>query len=479
MHPTPYFTPTLEFAELRESVLSALRAWRVLSGTADDFLSHLLLVQEQRKVLPGNSPPMLRRATNEVLLACIRELEKQDPLGAGILQARFPDQEYVSELAPKLSLTVNQVKKRQSAAVSHLTRILLERELAARRRRIQEIEDQLPRPSYTEFIGLAQTVQLLCDQLLSEAAPWIIAIIGIGGIGKTSLADHVVRTIVPTFHFREFIWLNLDSGASAYLSGHSATTTDSFLTALGQHPFFDIPEGATAKQRNLQLRQMMKETPCLVVIDNLEVEADIVSLLSDLQGLANPSKFVLTTRTHPQGQIGVFHLPLSELSFAEAEQLIREHARSVRLRGLSQITKEEVATIYRVTGGNPLAIKLVIGMTTRLPIQYILNDLVDVQSSETEEMYRHIYWQAWRSLTSEARTLLEAMPVATQVGVTLEHLLAISGLTQRQLGLAIKELTDCSLLEVRGTAWETRYGIHRLTETFLRSEIIHWPDDTL
>jgi hypothetical protein len=31
-------------------------------------------------------------------------------------------------------------------------------------------------------------------------------------------------------------------------------------------------------------------------------------------------------------------------------------------------------------------------------------------------------------------------------------------------------------LEVRGTVWERRYGIHRLTQTFLCTEIIEWPD---
>ena len=36
-------------------------------------------------------------------------------------------------------------------------------------------------------------------------------------------------------------------------------------------------------------------------------------------------------------------------------------------------------------------------------------------------------------------------------------------------------LRNRSLLEVRGTIQAKRYGIHRLTETFLRTEIIHWP----
>jgi hypothetical protein len=30
---------------------------------------------------------------------------------------------------------------------------------------------------------------------------------------------------------------------------------------------------------------------------------------------------------------------------------------------------------------------------------------------------------------------------------------------------------------VRGTIQEKRYGVHRLTETFLRTEIIDWPEE--
>lgn len=69
------------------------------------------------------------------------------------------------------------------------------------------------------------------------------------------------------------------------------------------------------------------------------------------------------------------------------------------------------------------------------------------------------------------------MPLAAGVGVKPEQMQAMSGLAEQQLWPAITELVNRSLLEVRGTTWERRYGIHRLTESFLRTEIIHWPDD--
>jgi hypothetical protein len=52
---------------------------------------------------------------------------------------------------------------------------------------------------------------------------------------------------------------------------------------------------------------------------------------------------------------------------------------------------------------------------------------------------------------------------------------AITGLTEAELWPALQELRNRSLLEAQGTVQAKRYGIHRLTETFLQTEIIHWP----
>jgi hypothetical protein len=120
--------------------------------------------------------------------------------------------------------------------------------------------------------------------------------------------------------------------------------------------------------------------------------------------------------------------------------------------------------IYEVTGGNPLAIKLVVGLTAVYPLPRILADLKEAKTREIADLYQRIYWQAWHSLSPYSQTLLEMMPMTAGIGGTPEQLQAMSQLEEGRLWSAISELVNRSLLEVRGTAWERRYTIHRLTE---------------
>ena len=116
-------------------------------------------------------------------------------------------------------------------------------------------------------------------------------------------------------------------------------------------------------------------------------------------------------------------------------------------------------------------------LATTLPLSQILADLIKPDLEEIEQMYQHIYWKTWHALSSNAQALLLAMPLTAEDGARSEQLKSICNLPDDHLWPAIQELTSRSLLEVRGTTQERRYGIHRLTETFLRTEIIHWPEE--
>jgi hypothetical protein len=89
-----------------------------------------------------------------------------------------------------------------------------------------------------------------------------------------------------------------------------------------------------------------------------------------------------------------------------------------------------------------------------------------------EDMYRAIYLEAWQTLSADAQDLLQAMPLVAHSGALPEQMQAISGLEERSFWSAVHELFTRSLLEVGGTVRERRYSIHRLTETFLRTEIV-------
>lgn len=54
------------------------------------------------------------------------------------------------------------------------------------------------------------------------------------------------------------------------------------------------------------LARWLKTKAYLVVVDNLETTADYQSLLPLLQQLANPSKFLLTSRHSLRGQANVY-----------------------------------------------------------------------------------------------------------------------------------------------------------------------------
>jgi hypothetical protein len=210
------------------------------------------------------------------------------------------------------------------------------------------------------------------------------------------------------------------------------------------------------------------------VIDNLETAENTAHVLQEIRQFVEPSKFIVTSRSRPTVAASSYFLSLEELGWEDAADLLRYQAQTIGLTELAAADDQTVEAIFQVTGGNPLALKMVVSLAAVLPLPAVLADLGRGRAGPIEDLYRNIYWEAWRSLSDDARSLLQAMPLVSESGALPEQLLAISSLPEQSLWLAVTELVSRSLLEVRGTVRERRYGIHRLTESFLRTEIIDW-----
>lgn len=460
--------------ELRTAVHAALRNWTEQTGNATSFLESLLLVRLKRDQMQGTSPTAYRLAANQVLMEGIEALRVQNEASANLLNARFLDGATLQEIALRRHMSIDQIKRRQREAITGLTQFIWEQETAVRTAQAHALKANLMPAGYTHLFGLHKQQHDLVQLLVNNGDPWIVALVGIGGIGKTSLADAVVRAAIEQFTFEQVIWLRVDKLEEAK---SPAAVGHDLILQLAQRCRLDLSTAGTFPEKYAQLRQFLKIVPVLVVIDNLESETDTATIAERLQDLSNPGKFLLTTRVRLPGTAAVQPVFLKELSKPDSFQLIRHHARSIGLTEIADADDAALVPVFETIGGNPLAIKLVVGLAGVLPLPQILDNLVSVNHQAIAAMYRHIYRQSWMLLSENGRLLLEMMPMAADIGMSPEQMMAVSGLNEQALWAAIFELANRSLLEVRGTTWERRYGIHRLTETFLRTEIIHWPEE--
>ena len=465
-----------DLAGFTKQVHQALRSWRE-PGSPNTLLAELLLVQEKSDNSHEENPALQRFATNAVLLEGIDELSTQDEQLAHVLKQRFPDNKSILMVKNQLNVSEHTVSRYQRAGIERLAEIIYAKELALRENRIQEMEAYLPPPTYSQLFGAEGSVNEIKAKLLPSASPWIVAVVGLGGIGKTALGDIVTRQIIRDFLYEDVAWVQMSPITMSGKEPSPKLTFNILITSLAEHFFPETDVQTSPHGRLVQVRQYLKSRPALVVIDNLENEAEVAYLLVHLADLAEPSKFLLTSRVRPPTQAAAWTFTVAELGFEQATALMQKQAQDTGVQALFSAEPQDYEDIYTVTGGNPLALKLVVGLLDVLPLAQVLGGLAQGQKGEIEAMYNHIYWQTWNTLSENGRKLLTAMPIVSSSGGTQQYLKALSGLEDADLWPAVQELRSRSLLEVRGTLKEKKYGIHRLTETFIHTEIVDWQEE--
>ena len=336
---------------------------------------------------------------------------------------------------------------------------------------------RLPPPTYSQLVGGAEKIARLNEMLRTPAPPWLISIEGLGGIGKTALADFALRQAVTTGATADFAWVSARRQIFSPATGlHSADTpaltvaalTDALLSAFGAEDALSLPEN----ERFAALARRLHAVPFLIVIDNLETTADYETLLPALRRLVNPGKFIITSRHSLRVHSDVFCLNLAELSRADTLQFIRQEAKLRGIAAAANATDAQLSEIHATVGGNPLALKLVVGQTATRALDAILHDLRGARGKNIEDLYTHIYWQAWHTLDVPGQQVLLTMPLAQ--GGTIAQISALSGLDEPTVDNALATLAHRSLVQVGGNLTDRRYTIHRLTETFLLTEALKW-----
>lgn len=463
----------MKLITLKKDIHQALRSWNKVGCPAGGRLENLLLVQIERENNHSQGElESVHSAINRVLLHGLEELAAKDPQLEQILRQRFQEQQTSRQVGEQLNFSEDAINHRQAAAISQLAEIIFLREEETRRLVIQNLEGRLPPQTYAQLFGVDQIVRELEELLLRAGEPWQVTITGIGGIGKSAVADQVVRRALAHFHFRQIAFVRIQPYTLSERSESSEQTFEQLTLSLIDALGIEEP----GPDRGSAIRRHLKARPHLVIIDNIEESSAASYIITQLTKWSEPSKFLLTSRSRPVTARATKVIHIAELPPDQALALVRHEA---RIRGLNEINAaedEQLAPLTETLGGNPLALKLAVALLEVLPMQAIISDLRHGRTISTQELYKHIYWQAWRSLSREAQALLEAMPLISESGGTQEQLQAITGQPDDLFWQAVLELTTRCLLEQRGSIWERRYGIHRLTETFLNTEITGWDE---
>lgn len=337
-----------------------------------------------------------------------------------------------------------------------------------------------PTPETDQVIGLKPSILQISGWLSSNAHPFAVSIEGIGGIGKTVLAKHLLRHIHESNYFDGYVWISARqdklsaSGEIAPINDFVSTLDD--ITArltyeLGQKQLAGLP----TQDKLSGLKAITDKKRFLIIIDNLETVEDVDTLVPELLKLTGYSKILYTSRKSMSQYTAVRTFSVPELSLENSHLLVLSE---MQRSGLPLTISDKTMTdLYQVSGGVPLALKLAAGQFGLYPANEIIENL-RFGKNNSQNLYIYIYRKAWQLLDDIARRLLLSMLLVSPDGEERQWICETGDLSAKEFAAGLEQLKRLSLIEFSGTSEVPLYRIHRLTSTFLHTDIIKsWPDE--
>ncbi|KAF8034293.1 hypothetical protein BT93_C0552 [Corymbia citriodora subsp. variegata] len=188
------------------------------------------------------------------------------------------------------------------------------------------IDKRLPSTSLseTQFFGREKEEAQILELLISEvenfdASLSIVPIIGMGGVGKTAMAQQLYNHPKMSSHFERRAWVCVSDIFDVL------DITKTILQSITELSC----EGKDLNWLQVKLKNDLSGKRFLVVLDDVwnEKYGEWTSLLKPFQAGAKGSKIIITTRNHSViSMIGASAYPLKELSTDNCTRLLAYHA---------------------------------------------------------------------------------------------------------------------------------------------------------
>jgi DNA-binding SARP family transcriptional activator len=320
-----------------------------------------------------------------------------------------------------------------------------------------------------------RTLSLVNGHVMTHASMPVLAIDGIPGIGKTSLAIHLAHQLADAYPDGQ-LYVDLQGFDPDHSVLHPAEALQGFLNALGV-PDADIP--ASHHARSGLYRSVLAGRRILVVLDNAHSVEQVRPLLPGAPGCL----VLVTSRKRLTGLAtahGAHLMTLDVLSPEDARSFLVSRIGAVRTAADPAALKEIVERCGRL----PLALAVVAGRALSHPdhsMTAIAGELRDAQGSldgfsDMGNDIRAIFSWSYRMLGTHAARAFRLLSLHPGSDITVPATASLAGVALNEARMLVGELVRTGLLTEHTPG---RYTTHDLIRAYAQELVeLHESDET-
>jgi tetratricopeptide (TPR) repeat protein len=305
--------------------------------------------------------------------------------------------------------------------------------------------NMLPR-DLADFTGRQRELAVIFDEIRAPPTTGqqvqVLALHGMGGIGKTALAIHIAHRVADRFP-DAMLYVDLRAHTDGQLPLEPGAALEVLMTSLGV-PGNKIP--ATTDARAAQWRSLLAQRKSLIVIDNALGPDQVEPLLPG----GGSSLVLITSRERLVSLPDVRNFSIKALSDEDSVEFFERIASSA----IASASAYDIRKLVKLLGCIPLAIRLAAGRLLSHPAWNIPDLIEELESTDSSPvpgginaaLYR-IFDLSYRGLEDPKKRFFCYLALSPAPNLTIEASAALANLGRDETGRLLDDLYYRNLLE--------------------------------
>lgn len=312
-------------------------------------------------------------------------------------------------------------------------------------------------PGIEDFWGRDLDLERLECEISKK--PKSIAIIGIGGLGKSALAKKIAHNCLSRKKFQAYVWITAKDTAPKI-----EDILDTILRTFNSAPSLklELPQKLTF------VSQLLSANYTLLVLDSYESFSSDRQVLSFVDSIPQKSMLLITTREIRN--IDAVPIYLEGLSKSDAIAFIENHSNRIGFNPNEVLGEQEIDRLLRITGSTPLALKWTLAQLNlkRKTVEMVFRMLEEGKA----DVFLNLFSSTWQAIDENSRNVLTLISYLVEP-ITIGTIIGCLQLPVNTIRECLDRLINLFLLESDSQTAEDsrRYEMHPLTRSFARAKL--------